>query len=145
MSYRVFFIKRDNVRDYKYTIFANKNVSKVIFTSQTSYIFVKSCQTRYFFRNWSLKIATLQRLKNQIFQYYLFLTPTFSTLNYPIWASWHVLYKKMYLLFMGRKMETLDFVDLFFLGAKLAFKVSQPTKLELKNSTKSKSPVFKPY
>ena len=50
----------------------------------------------------------------------------------------------MYLLFMGKKMETLDFVDLFLLGAKLAFKVSQPTKLELKNSTKSKFSVFKP-
>ena len=119
-------------------------MSKAIFTSQTSYIFVKSCQTKYFFRNWSLKIATLQRLKNQIFQYYPFLTPTSSTLNLPIWASWHVLYQKMYLLFMGKKIETLDFVDLFSLGAILAFKVSQPTKLELKNSPKSKFPVFKP-
>ena len=45
---------------------------------------------------------------------------------------------------MGKKIETLDFVDLSFLVAKLALKVSQPTKLELKNSTKSKFPVFKP-
>ena len=88
------------------------------------------------------KIAHFHRLKNRIFQFCLFPTPTSSTINLPILASWHVLYQKMYLLFMGRKMETLDFVDLFFLGAKLAFKVSQPTKLELKNSTKSKFPVF---
>ena len=45
---------------------------------------------------------------------------------------------------MGKKIETLDFVDLFSLGAILAFKVSQPSKLELKNSPKFKFPVFKP-
>ena len=50
----------------------------------------------------------------------------------------------MYLFFMGKKRETLDFVDLFFLGAKLAFNVSQPTKLELENCTKSQFPLFKP-
>ena len=115
-------------------------MSKGIFTSQTSYIFIKTCESRYFSRNWSLKIATLQRLKNQNFQYYPFLTPTSSTLNLPIWASWHVLYQKMYLLFMGKKKLWI----LFSLEAILAFKVSQPTKLELKNSPKSKFPVFKP-
>ena len=119
-------------------------MSKGIFTSQTSYIFIKTCQSRYFFRNWSLKIATLQRLKKQIFQYHPFLTPTSSTLNLWIWASWHVSYQKMYLLLMGKKIETFDSVDLFSLVAIFTFKVSQPTKLELKNSPKSKFPVFKP-
>ena len=142
--YRVFFIDWNIVSGSQSTIFPSKFVFRGIFSSQTSYIFISTCQTWYFFRKLSQKIAPLQMLKNRIFQYCKFLTPTSSTINLPIWAWWHVLYQKMYLLFMGKKIETLDFVYLFFWGAILAFKVNQPKKLKLKNSTKSKFPVFKP-
>ena len=144
MTYRVFFIDWNILSGSQRTICPSKFVFRGIFSSQTSYIFISTCQTWYFFRKWPQKIAPLQRLKNRIFQYWQFLTPTSSTINLPISASWHVLCQKMYLLFMGKKIETLDFVNLFLWGAILAFKVNQPTKLKLKNSTKSKFLVFKP-